>query len=237
MDRKISEKRILMMNLTKEEERLIQESAIFNEFSSEELREFFKNIGAYVKLYGKGEFLFYEGDIVDQIGVILSGEVAIVKLYPDGAEHLLQKLKEGYMTGIEIACTEKKVSPYSTCSLSDVKILKIPYQYIEEEGTIEEKQRLKLQNKILKFIASENIRKYYKINILSSRSLRERILLYLEVQSRKRQSLCFEIPFDRAQFANYLCVNRSALSKELSKMQEAGLIRYHKNKFEILRLL
>ena len=222
------------MNVTIAEEEILTACSIFYGISKEELFQFFKEANAHIKSYGKGEVLFYEGDFYDQISVILSGEAAIVRLYPDGTEHLFQKLSVGHLVGIEVACTETKISPYSTCALTDMKVLKFSYRCLETEGRVEERKRLFIQNQILKFIASENIKKYYKINILSSRSLRERILLYLEIQRKKKKSNVVTIPFDRIEFANYLCVNRSALSKELSKMQGEGLIRYHKNKFEIL---
>lgn len=221
------------MELTKEEKKIIKTGSLFQEIPEPQVLEFLDQIGSFIRVYGKGEFLFYERACVDQIGIVLFGMAAIVKQYPDGSEHLFQKLYAGYLTGMEIACTATQLSPYSTCCLSDTKILFFSYKKLEQRAS-RDWISLQIQNRLLKLIASENIRKYYKINILSTRSLRERILLYLRIQQKKKGKAEFEIPFDRSQLANYLCVNRSALSKELAKMQADGLIRYQKNHFCIL---
>lgn len=222
------------MEFTIQQQEIIKRCWLFQEMKEEEITDFLKQSHSACQQYGKEEVIFYEGDRINQIGIILSGSCAIVKMYPDGSEHLFQRLSVGHLIGAEISCTNKKISPYSICCLEKVQVLLFSYQYLEKEGMIKETQRLHLQNRLLQFIASENIRKYYKINILSSRSLRERILLYLEIQQKKQGTKEFEIPFDRNQFANYLCVNRSALSKELSKMKADGILAYHKNKFQLL---
>lgn len=85
-------------------------------------------------------------------------------------------------------------------------------------------------NNILKTIAHENVRKYYKIEILSRKSIRERILIYFSIQQKMKKSDTFSIPFDRQQLAEYLCVNRSALSHELSLMQKEGILKTKRNK-------
>ncbi len=222
------------MEMTIQEKTLLQQCLLFQELSMEEIIYFLKESHSYCKILGKGEMLFYEEEKVEQIGILLSGSMTIIKMYQNGNEHLFQKLDTSYIIGAEIACTKTKISPYSVQALEDTKILLFSYQYLEKDGDKDEKIRLKIQNHLLQFIASENIRKYYKINILSTHSLRERILLYLQIQKRKRGSNYFAIPFDRNQLANYLCVNRSALSNELSNMQKEGILRYHKNRFELL---
>lgn len=213
---------------------ILEKCWLFQGLNSDELSHFLQESHSYCKRLGKGEILFYEGEIVKNIGIILSGSMAIVKFCENGNEHLFQKLNIGYIIGAEISCTKTKISPYSLQALEDTKLLMFSYHYLEKQSNIGEKLRLQIQNRLLQFIASENIRKYYKINILSTNSLRERILLYLQIQKRKKGSNCFEIPFDRSQLANYLCVNRSALSNELSNMQKDGLIQYRKNQFTLI---
>lgn len=222
------------MILSKYEENKLKKCLLFQEMSMEQMKEIINSIGLYKKSYGKGQMIFQEGDVVENIGIILQGECGIIKLYPDGKEHFLQKLNEGYLTSIEIVCTSSKISPYSIVCLEETTMYFFSYEKIEQAGFMNEEIRLKLQKIILQWIASENIKKYYKINILSANSLRERILLYLQLQRRKAGKDTFTIPFDRAQFANYLCVNRSALSKELGKMQREGVIICKKNIFTIL---
>ena len=83
------------------------------------------------------------------------------------------------------------------------------------------------------WISNGNIKKEYRLAILSQKGLRERILTYLTMQASRRQTTAFAIPFSREELAAYLCVNRSALSRELSLMQEEGLITFQKNHFRL----
>ena len=87
---------------------------------------------------------------------------------------------------------------------------------------------------LMTLIAGENLKKLNKIEILSRKGTRERILTYLSLQSSFHQSRSFEIPLNRQEMADYLCLNRSKLSYELSQMQKDGLIRYKKNHFEVI---
>lgn len=78
------------------------------------------------------------------------------------------------------------------------------------------------------------MKKEYRLTIMAQKGLRERILVYLTMQANKRGTNSFTIPFSREELASFLCVNRSALSHELSLMQQEGLIRFHKNEFTLL---
>ena len=84
-------------------------------------------------------------------------------------------------------------------------------------------------------LSHENIRKHYRLAILSQRGLRNRILTYVVMQSERQNNSSIMVPFSREELADFLCVNRSALSHELSLMEQEGLIRFHKNKFTLLK--
>ena len=73
-----------------------------------------------------------------------------------------------------------------------------------------------------------------KVDVVSKRTIREKLLAYLSIQALQQDSRYFEIPFGRVELAEYLCVDRSALTRELAKMKDEGLIDYHKNAFRIL---
>lgn len=96
---------------------------------------------------------------------------------------------------------------------------------------MQETDRISLYQRIVTFLANEDIRKYRKIEILSSRSVREKIEKYLKIQSLRYQSDAFDIDFNREQLASYLGLNRSVLSHELKKMEKEGLLTVRKNHF------
>lgn len=180
-----------------------------------------------------GAFLVQQGEVVDKLYLLLSGALRAAKFDPDGGEFLYQQLLPGYLAGGEVACTPRKTSPYAIYAVEDARLLAIPWAAWEGEG-LDAPLRLALLQNLLFFVANQNIRKYYKIDALSVKSARARILKYLTAQARRSGSATFTIPFDREAMANYLCLNRSVLSHELRRMEEEGLLRFHKNHFTLL---
>ena len=172
-----------------------------------------------------------EEDPVHEIGILLSGEICKVQYFPDGTEQMVQKLQKSYMVGLEIAVSLKKTSPYSMYASQPSTVYWFPVKYIEESGVLEESERIFLYQRIGHFLANEDIRKYRKIEILSSRSVREKIEKYLKIQKIRYQSDEFDIEFNREQLASYLGLNRSVLSHELKKMEKEGLLKVRKNHF------
>ncbi len=83
-------------------------------------------------------------------------------------------------------------------------------------------------------LSHENMRKFYRLAILSQRSLRSRIMMYLTMQAGQRGTNSFHIPFSKEELASFLCVNRSALSRELGRLQREGVIQFRGNQFTIL---
>ena len=84
-------------------------------------------------------------------------------------------------------------------------------------------------------LADESIRKMHKIEILAERGLRDRIIMYLDILRKKSGTNVVHVNMGREQLAQFLCVNRSALSNELNKMKREGLIDFRKNEFRILK--
>ena len=93
--------------------------------------------------------------------------------------------------------------------------------------------RLALLGNLLHFVSNQNIRKYYKIDALSVKSARQRILKYLTAQAGRSGSTTFTIPFDREAMANYLCLNRSVLSHTLKELEGEGVLTFRKNRFTL----
>jgi CRP-like cAMP-binding protein len=87
---------------------------------------------------------------------------------------------------------------------------------------------------MVKIIADKNRDLMRKVDVMSKRTIREKLLAYLSIQAQVQGSRYFEIPLGRVELAEYLCVDRSALTRELAKMKEDGLIDYDKNCFRIL---
>ena len=128
---------------------------------------------------------------------------------------------------------EKPLKGYATADTA-VEILSFPRSLILEPGALQEPERLLVCQALMTQLSHENMRKYYRLAILSQRGLRNRVLTWLTMQARRRGSRSFRVSFSREELADFLCVNRSALSHELSRMEQEGLIHFHKNEFTLL---
>ena len=178
------------------------------------------------------EVLVREGDVIDSIGVVLSGEIRVAKYDIDGKENLLGRIKKLQTFGANIAYTPTKISPFYLFSRGVSFIYLFNHEEIKQ---LDKNNSIIIYNNIIKYLSNDNIKKEYKIDIISKNKIRDRILTYLEIQSNKKKVNDFEIPFNREEMANYLCVNRSALSHELSILKKEGIIDFKKNWFKIYK--
>ena len=184
--------------------------------------------------YRKGAGIIEPGDRMEQFGLILSGSIHLMHLYPSGKYSLFNRLGENKVFGADLVCTGTQISRYSAQAARTSVILYFPSDMLLMPGMISEISREKIRARLLTLISNENIKKEYHIAILSQTGIRNRILTYLTMQADKKQSPAFEIPFSREGMAAYLCMNRSALSHELSRMQQEGIISFRKNRFTLL---
>ncbi len=212
----------------------LQKTKLFTGISASDIAALCPLLGAQQRLCQKGTVLIGTDTVVDFAGIVADGELNTFKPDSHGSLNLIHKIRAYELFGLDIACTPSRLSPLITVCATDAQIITFPYARIAEPGSIPDRLRCELLKNILELTANENMRQLYKIDILSRKSLRERIMLYLTLQSRRRKSNEIVIPFNREEFAAYLCVDRSALSRELGRMQEEGLITFEKNRFRLL---
>lgn len=182
----------------------------------------------------KGTVLISPNDLVDRIGIVITGKINIMHIFADGTCSLISVLGEHKVLSADLICTRTRISPYHAIAATPAQIIFIPAAVFLMPGKIMESHRLSILSHLLTLISHENMRKEYRLAIMAQKGLRERILVYLTMQANKRRTNTFTIPFSREELASFLCVNRSALSHELSLMQQEGILRFHKNEFTLL---
>lgn len=179
-----------------------------------------------IKKYKKNETIFSMQDIPQEIGIVLEGSVNIETIDYLGNVSILSHIEANQIFAESYALSKTPMVVYVVaCEESTIQFLHIDaLQHCQT-----------LQNNLLRICANKNILLSQRAFLTSSKSIRDRILAYLSFESKKAKSLSFKIPFDRQQMANYLNVDRSALSKELSKMKHEHLLEYHKNNFTLIK--
>lgn len=213
---------------------VLSKTKIFQGLSPTMVRDIFDSCRLNIKTYLKGEIFISEDDVLNSIAIVLEGSFSITKTYVDGNQALLQQAGPSYAIGVDVLFTRSRISPYSAQAMEESRIFLLPGDLLQKESRLPDSTRLLILENMLTIISHENMRKYNTLELLAKKSLRDKVMTYLLRQKKKYNSTTFTIPLNREQLADYLCVNRSALSHELSVMQKEGLIRYSKNTFTIL---
>jgi len=182
--------------------------------------------------YQKDDMVLLSGSKVDFVGLIVSGSVKIFKEDQQGNTSMLTELSRSESFGEVFACAGISQSPVSIQATDDTEVFYIDFRRIITTCTATCPFHSRLIENMLKLIAIKDLMLNQKIEILSRRTTREKLLCYFDMQRGSASE--FTIPFNREELAHYLCVDRSAMSNELGKMRDEGLISFHKNRFEIL---
>ena len=184
--------------------------------------------------YPRGTILLHPQQELAEFGIVASGAVHIIHITIDGDSRIMDSLEEGEVYGADLMCTRSRLSPYHAMAAQACTMVHLPIPLVMEEGFLPDSQRQQILMQLLKLIAHDNMRKDYRLAILSQKGLRDRLMTYLTMQAAKRGTHTFSIPFDREALASFLCVNRSALSHEITLMRQEGIIDCRKNVFTLL---
>lgn len=211
---------------------LLQRTELFESFSQDDIKQEILPYGQR-KTYPKGSFLLEPQQQLDRFGIVLSGRIHILHLFQDGSASLTKVLTPGQILGFDLICTRSRRAPYYAEAVLPTEVIYLPAELLTAPGLLPEPLRLHALNQLLLLVSQENMKKEYRLAILAQKGLRERITTYLTMQAGRRGTQSFSIPFSRDELADFLCVNRSALSHELGNMRREGLIDFHKNSFTL----
>lgn len=209
-------------------------SPLFKGIQSDELEMMLRCIGYHIGTCEKGSIISFEQEEIRQIGIILSGVVEMIKEDFWGNKTVLVRMEKGEMFGETFACGADSRSIVSFAVSEKAKILFLSFHKVMNTCTMTCKFHHRLVENMVEIIAKKNRELMYKIDILSKKTLREKIMAYLSLQAQSTDSGYFEIPLGRVEMAEYICADRSALTRELTKMKKEGLIDFEKNCFRIL---
>ena len=212
---------------------VLKQCRLFRDLPEEVLEKKILPQGTF-RIFEKQSVLIAPGDRVDWFTVVLGGKAQIFQICSDGSSSLMDALGPGHTLGTDLICTRSRRSPYYAAAAGGLRVLRFPGALLLEPGGPWEAERQILWRNLMTILSDGNLRKYYRLAILSQRGLRDRVLVYLTMQAERRGTMTFRIPFSREELAAFLCVNRSALSHELSRMEAEGLIRFRKNEFTLL---
>lgn len=213
---------------------ILKSSMLFADLSDADLLDMLHCLSADVRSYKKNCTVILEGDPVHSVGLVLSGAVQVIHEDYLGNKHILAELLPSEIFAETFVCAGIKKSPVTVMSITACRIMFIEYRKILSICTSACSFHTKLVENMLKLIAYKNIILNQKIEFISKRTTREKLLSYFAVQMRKAGSTRFTIPFSRHELSDFLCVDRSAMSRELCRLRDDGLLRFHGNDIEMI---
>ena len=213
---------------------IVKQCFLFDGIADSDLKGLLGCLSAVRRSYKKNELVFSAGDAVSSVGVVLSGSVHVLQEDYWGNRTILAHIPPGGLFGEAFSCAEMDILPISIIATEKSEIFLIDYKRIITTCPSSCVFHIALIKNTMRMLAQKNIILTQKMEIIAHRTTRDRLLAYLSAQASKVGSNHFTIPFDRQQLADYLSVERSAMSTELSKMQSDGLIRTDRSKFELL---
>lgn len=221
------------LNLTPFEMQLLSRSPLFRGAGESGIGEMLFCLGAEERSYEKEEMIYRAGNTVTSLGVVMHGSVMIVNDDLWGNRSILDRVEPGQIFAETYACVpgEKLLVDVFAAEVTEVLFLNVGKMLSQCPNSCGHHTQL-IRN-LLAISAQKNLQLSRRIFNTSSKSIRGRLLSYLSDQAVKNESERFDIPFNRQQLADYLGVDRSALSAELGKMQREGLLEFRKNHFHL----
>ncbi|MDD3027882.1 MAG: Crp/Fnr family transcriptional regulator [Erysipelotrichaceae bacterium] len=214
--------------------KIISQVSLFQDFTVDELGGLLKCLSIEVKEYNKGDVIFRQGDIINVLGIVIEGGINLQKCDYYGNNVILTTLCAKDIFGESYAGSRMPI-PIEVVANQKSKVAFVDYDKVIQPCSKMCYNHNHIVTRMIELLATKNILLTTKIDTLSKRTTREKILDFLANESVRHHSREFTIPFNRQGLADYLVVDRSALSAELSKLKQAGIIDFHRDCFKILK--
>lgn len=207
---------------------------LFEGIDEKEKKAMLSCLEARKKSYLSGNIVFRRGGHTSYMGLVLSGAVHMVKDDFWGNRSILGEASAGSMFGEVYACLADRKLEVDVVAVEDTEVLFLDVKKILTVCSSACVFHTRLIRNLLTIMAEKNLMLTHKMEHMAQKNTRDKLLSYLSMESMKSGSAEFTIPFNRQQLADYLSVDRSAMSRELSHMKEEGILEYQRNRFRLI---
>lgn len=208
----------------------IIDSGLLDELKKSDYMDALEQLKVTGRKYKAGEPVFFEGDIIDKFCIVKQGSVRSEKTYLNGEVHIVDIFDEGSVFGLAFAVSRSRISALDFISNEESEVVFVSMHSIRRSRFSD-----RMNKSLTYMLADSSIKVSNKVEILAERGLRERVMIYLHILQTKSGTDTVTVKMSREQLAQFLCVNRSALSNELSKMKKEGIIDFKGTVFKILK--
>ena len=213
---------------------ILKRTQLFSGIGEDEIASMLTCLQARLLTFKKGEYIFREGEYIDHIMILVEGKLLIQQDDYWGNRNIVHVIHTGEMFGESYAAPESGALLNDVVAETDSSIIVFDIKRMLTVCSSACRFHTKVVQNLFFSISEKNRNLVQKIGHMSKRSTRAKLLSYLSNEAKKHNNSQFTIPFTRQQLADFLCVDRSAMSNELSKMRDDGLVEFEKNHFTLL---
>lgn len=213
---------------------ILSKTKLFSDVPEEDIVTMLGCLQARKKTFRKGEYVLRQGEHINDITVLVEGHLHVQRDDYWGNRSIISTLGKGEIFGEAYVGPESGVLLNDVVAIEDSVVLFFDvFRLISVCSSACRFHSMVVKNLFLA-ISEKNRQLLQKLGHMSKRSTREKLISYLSEEAKKQKSGTITIPFNRQQLADFLSVDRSAMSSELGKMREEGLIVFEKNRFTLL---
>ena len=213
---------------------ILKRTKLFSGVGEEDIASLLSCLGARKKEYKKGEYILREGEHISDIFILVEGKIHIQKDDYWGNRSILSVISVGEMFGEGYAAPESGALLNDVVAVEDSSVIFFDVKRILTTCPSACRFHNMIVQNMFFAISDKNRRLVQKLGHMSGRTTRAKLISYLSEEAKRQGASVFTVPFNRQQLADYLCVDRSAMSNELCKMRDEGMIKFEKSRFELL---
>lgn len=213
---------------------VLDRCSLFAGIAREDISGLLTCLGASVRRFSKNQQILSEGEPAKLVGILLSGSGAVINQDIYGNRSIVSHVVPGELFGESFACAGAAALPVSVVATKDSEVMLIDCRRITTSCTNACGFHNRMIYNLLRSVAERNLEFHRKLEIISKRTTREKLMAYLLSEAKHIGSNSFTIPYDRQGLADYLGVERSAMSVELSKLQSDGILQTNRSQFTLI---
>lgn len=212
----------------------LKRTKLFEGLENEEIISMLSCLGAKLSTYKKGEYVLRQGEYLSNVFILVEGNLHIQNDDYWGNHSILRQISLGEMFGESYIAPESGALLNDVVAITDSTVIFFDLKKILTACSSACKFHTMVVQNMFFAISEKNRKLVQKMGHISKRTTREKLISFLSEEAKKHNSSNFTIPFNRQQLADFLSVDRSAMSKELCKMRDEGLLEFDRNFFELL---
>ena len=213
---------------------ILKRTQLFSGVGEEEIRAMLNCLQAKLCAYKKGEYVLRQGEHLDKILVLMTGKLHIQRDDYWGNRSIINMVGVGEMFGEAYVAPESGVLMNDVLAVEDSVVIFFDVKRIMTVCSLACRFHSMVVQNLFFAISEKNRKLVQKLTFMTKRTTREKLIAYLSEEAKRQNSSEFFIPFNRQQLADFLFVDRSAMSNELCKMRDEGLIAFEKSWFRLL---